>query len=227
MAELALALMLTLARNIPSIDRRIRAGETVTKAEAGAIGIQLTGRTFGIIGGGNIGYTLAKMLSGAFDAKIYLYDPVLTETQAQKWADLLPSSKLVRVDSVDDMMPHIDVLSLHVPLLESTRGIIGEKQLRAMQPHAIVVNTARGGVIDEPALLKALDEKWIAAAGIDAYAIEPPTTANYAELIAHDRVVSLPHIGAASLDVIRITAIAVIDHLRDAFAGNPRDVVLI
>ncbi|EIW72046.1 hypothetical protein M231_07643 [Tremella mesenterica] len=226
-AELALALTMTLARNIPAIDRRIRSGATVDKNAEGAVGIQLTGRTFGIVGGGNIGYTLGKMLYGAFGAQIYLYDPVLSPTMAQKWADLLPSSKLIRVDNVDDMMPHIDVLSLHVPLIESTRGIIGEKQLKAMKPTAIVVNTARGGVVDEAALLKALKEKWISAAGIDAYAIEPPHVDNYSELIAQERVVSLPHIGAASLDVIRITAIAVLDHLKDAFAGNPRDIVTV
>lgn len=189
-AELALALMMTLARNIPAIDRRVRAGHTVDKAAEGAIGIQLTGRTLGIVGGGNIGYTLAKMFHGAFGGKIYLFDPHLSPASAQKWADLLPTSHFQKVEQVDDMLPHIDVLSLHVPLLDSTRDLIGEKQLRAMKNSAILVNTARGGVVDEEALTKALDEGWIAAAGIDAYAIEPPTLAAYPKLVTHDRVLS-------------------------------------
>ncbi|RSH87415.1 hypothetical protein EHS25_003325 [Saitozyma podzolica] len=211
-AELALALMMTLARNIPAIDRRVRAGHTVDKAAEGAIGIQLTGRTLGIVGGGNIGYTLAKMFHGAFGGKIYLFDPYLSPASAQKWADLLPTSHFQKVERVDDMLPHIDVLSLHVPLLDSTRGLIGEKQLRAMKKN-------------EEALTKALDEGWIAAAGIDAYAIEPPTLAAYPNLVTHDRVLSTPHIGAASLDVIRLTAMSVIDHLHEAFSGKPlRDV---
>jgi D-3-phosphoglycerate dehydrogenase len=189
-AELALALTMTLARNIPAIDRRVRAGHTVDKAAEGAIGIQLTGRSLGIVGGGNIGYTLAKMFHGAFGGKIYLFDPYLSPLSAQKWADLLPASHFQKVERVDDMLTHIDVLSLHVPLLDSTRGLIGEKQLRAMKKSAILINTARGGVVDEEALTRVLDEGWIAAAGIDAYAIEPPTLAAYPKLVTHDRVLS-------------------------------------
>ena len=191
MSELALALMLSLARNIPQIDRRIRAGETVNKAEGGAIGMQLRGRRFGIIGGGNIGFALGSMLCAAFAANIYLYDPPLSDIQAQKWADLVPSSKFKRVDKLADMLPHVDFVSLHVPLLDATRNMISDAELRLMQPHAILINTARGGIVNETALLKALDAKWIAAAGVDAYAIEPPTTTHYGRLIAHERVISL------------------------------------
>lgn len=190
MAELALSLMLALSRNIAAIDRRIRSGVQVDKAEEGRVGIQLFGRSFGIIGGGNIGLYLAKMIRGAFDGTIYLYDPVLSDTNLQRWADLVPSTHFHRVQTVKEMLPHIDVLSLHVPLLNSTRDLIGEEELRMMQPHSILINTARGGIVNESALLQALNEGWISAAGIDAYEKEPFALSDYPGLISHDKVIS-------------------------------------
>jgi D-3-phosphoglycerate dehydrogenase len=189
-AELALSLMLALSRNIAAIDRRIRSGVQVSKAQEGSIGMQLHSRSFGIIGGGNIGLYLAKMIRGAFDGEIYLFDPVLSPANAQRWAELVPTAHLHRASHLGEILPHVDVLSLHVPLLPSTRDLIGEAELRSMRPHAILVNTARGGIVNEDALLKALDEGWIAAAGIDAYEREPVVLADYPKLIAHDRVIS-------------------------------------
>lgn len=190
MSELALTLIMALARNVAAIDRKIRSGALVDKASEGAVGMQLGGRAFGIIGGGNIGLALARMLCGAFNAVIYLYDPVLSPEGLQRWADLVPSARFHRVERVQDMLPHIDVLSLHVPLLASTRDLIGEPELRMMQKHALLINTARGGVVNEQALLKALDEGWIAGAGIDAYEKEPFSRDDYPGLIAHERVIS-------------------------------------
>jgi len=185
-----MTLMMALARNVAAIDRRIRNGETVSTSKEGAIGMQLTGRSFGIVGGGNIGLYLAKMLRGAFDASIWLYDPVLSTENAQRWADLVPSTHFHRVETVREMLPHIDVLSLHVPLLASTRDLIGSEELRIMQEHALLINTARGGVVNEAALSEALEKGWIAGAGIDAYEKEPFSAADYPSLIGHDRVIS-------------------------------------
>ncbi|WVR09350.1 hypothetical protein IAU60_006416 [Kwoniella sp. DSM 27419] len=225
-AELALTLSLCLARNVAAIDRRIRSGETVTKADGGSTGFQLSGKTLGLVGGGNIGFELGKMFHGAFGAKIVVYDPHLHPTMVQKWSDLLSSSHFSRVDTLDEMLQVSDVVSIHVPLLDSTRDLIHEAQLRKMKPTALLINTARGGIVNEAALLKALNEGWITGAGIDAWATEPPSTKDNGELIAHPRVLSTPHIGAASLDVITITAFAVLDHLIEAFRGDPlRDVV--
>ncbi|WWC64905.1 uncharacterized protein I303_107519 [Kwoniella dejecticola CBS 10117] len=227
-AELALTLSLCLARDVAQIDRRIRSGETVTKADGGSTGFQLTSKTLGLVGGGNIGYQLGKMFYGAFNAKVIVYDPHLHPSMSQKWAELLPASHFQRVNTLDEMLAASDVVSIHVPLLESTTNLIGEEQLRKMKKTALLINTARGGIVNEDALLKALEEGWIAGAGIDAFSIEPPTSKDFGGLINHPRVISTPHIGAASLDVIRITALAVVDHLVEAFRGDePRDVVTI
>ncbi|WWC95057.1 hypothetical protein V866_001909 [Kwoniella sp. B9012] len=225
-AELALTMSLCLARDVAQIDRRIRSGETVTKAEGGSTGFQLTGKTLGLVGGGNIGYQLGKMFSGAFDAKVVVYDPHLHPSMVQKWSDLLASSHFTRVNTLDEMLEVSDVVSIHVPLLESTKDLIGEDQLKKMKKSALLINTARGGIVNEGALLKALEQGWITGAGIDAFSIEPPTAKDFGKLMAHPRVLSTPHIGAASLDVIRTTALAVVDHLVEAFAGDRlRDVV--
>ncbi|WVW86491.1 hypothetical protein I302_108539 [Kwoniella bestiolae CBS 10118] len=225
-AELALTMSLCLARDVAQIDRRIRSGETVTKAEGGLTGFQLTGKTLGLVGGGNIGYQLGKMFHGAFGAKVVVYDPHLHPSMVQKWSDLLSSSHFTRVGTLGKMLEVSDVVSIHVPLLESTRNLIGEDELRKMKKSALLINTARGGIVNEEALLRALEEGWITGAGIDAFSIEPPTSKDFGRLISHPRVLSTPHIGAASLDVIRITALAVIDHLVEAFRGEQlRDVV--
>ncbi|WWC92010.1 uncharacterized protein L201_006964 [Kwoniella dendrophila CBS 6074] len=225
-AELALTLSLCLARDVASIDRRIRSGEVVSKAEGGLKGFQLSGKTLGLIGGGNIGYQLGKMFYGSFESKIIVYDPHLHPSMIQKWSDLLPSSHFKRVDNLDDLLKESDVVSIHVPLLDSTKDLINEEQLKKMKKSSILINTARGGIVNEDALFKALEKGWITGAGIDAFSIEPPSKENFGKLIDHPRVLSTPHIGAASLDVIRITALAVVEHLVEAFRGDElRDVV--
>ncbi|KAI9637763.1 uncharacterized protein MKK02DRAFT_23280 [Dioszegia hungarica] len=222
-AELALTLALAVARNVPFIDREIRAGKTITKQAGGEGGMQLTGRTLGLIGGGNIGFTLGKMFHGAFGAKIIVYDPHLSPAMESAWTAAIPSYR--RVTSLDDLLPASDVVSVHVPLFDSTRDMIGARELRLMKRSAVLINTARGGIVNEEALAQALDEGVILGAGLDAFSTEPPTLAQFSSLINHPRVVSTPHIGAASLDVISQTAKSVVEHLRDAFAGNIRDEV--
>jgi phosphoglycerate dehydrogenase-like enzyme len=188
-AELALTLALCVARNVPQIDRRIRNGEIVPKVE-GASGLQLSSSTLGLIGGGNIGYQLGKMFYGAFNSKVTIYDPHLPPTVLAKWTNLLPSTHLTIVHNLEDLLKSADVVSIHVPLLDSTRDLIGEKELRSMKSSAVLINTARGGIVNEPALLQALEEGWILGAGIDAYSVEPPTLDDFKGLISHPRVVS-------------------------------------
>jgi phosphoglycerate dehydrogenase-like enzyme len=144
----------------------------------------------GLVGGGNIGYQLGKMFSGAFGSKVIIYDPHLLPHVEKKWNDLLPSTHFRRVDSLEELLKAADVVSIHVPLLESTTDLIDEQQLRCMKPSSVLINTARGGIVNERALLRALSEGWILGAGIDAYAIEPPTLQDYSGLIGHPRVVS-------------------------------------
>lgn len=188
-AELAMALAMSIARQIPLIDRRIRAGETVTKAE-GSNGIQLAGRTLGLIGGGNIGYQLGKMFFGAFDSPIVIYDPFLSPAMSDKWAELIPHSHLTVVSTLEELLRTADVVSLHIPLNDHTCNLIGAKELGYMKPSAILINTARGGIVNEDALVEALDQGMLLGAGLDAFSIEPPTADVFPRLIAHPRVVS-------------------------------------
>lgn len=188
-AELALGLALALSRNIAGIDRMLRAGERVQQT-VGASGFQLSGKTLGLIGGGNIAYQVGRMFYGAFDSRVIVYDPYMSPTMLEKWQQLLPSNKFSLVKTVSEVTTACDVLSVHVPLIPSTTGIIGEEELSNMRKNALVINTARGGVIDETALVKALNEGWIAGAGVDAFSIEPPHLDDFREIISHPRVIS-------------------------------------
>jgi D-3-phosphoglycerate dehydrogenase len=179
---------MSVARNVPYIDRTIRSGVTLTKAEAGAFGFQLTGKTLGLVGGGNIGFALGKMWSGAFGGKVLVFDPYLSAPAEEAWCSAVPTFR--RVTDLDDLLPEIDVLSVHVPLLDSTQGLIGRDQLRRMKKSAVVINTARGGVIDEDALAEALEAGEITGAGLDAWSEEPPTMDKFSRLINNPRVVS-------------------------------------
>lgn len=181
---------MSVARQIPLIDRRIRAGEIVTKAEAGALGIQLVGRTLGLVGGGNIGFRLGKMFHGAFNGKIVIYDPYLTHSMAEVWAEAIPPSHLHRATTLGEMLEASDVISLHVPLLPSTENLISYSELKIMKPNAILVNTARGGIVNEEDLFRALEEGLIMGAGLDAFVYEPPTLSSYPKLVTHPRVIS-------------------------------------
>ena len=180
---------MSVARQIPLIDRRIRNGETVEKAEGGN-GLQLTGRSLGLIGGGNIGFQLGKMFYGAFNSRIFVYDPFLSPAMSERWAELLPRAHFKRVDTLDELLQLADVVSLHIPLTDKTKDLLGAAELRRMKPSAILLNTARGGIVNEDALADALDKGLILGAGLDAYVIEPPTLQSASRLVQHPRVVS-------------------------------------
>jgi D-3-phosphoglycerate dehydrogenase len=183
--------MMTVARNIACIDRRIRAGETVPKSE-GVSGLQLSGRTLGLIGGGNIAQQVGRMFYGAFQGSIIVYDPYLSPSARDSWINMIPQDKITIVDkdNLDGLLSVSDVVSIHVPLLESTRDLLAARELALMKPTAILINSARGGIINEEDLADALDQGLILGAGIDAYEIEPPTLQSAARLIKHPRVVS-------------------------------------
>ncbi|KAL7006245.1 hypothetical protein EMMF5_004131 [Cystobasidiomycetes sp. EMM_F5] len=206
-AEVAMSLTCTVARQLSLIDRRIKAGDTVQKA-IGQRGVLLTGKTLGLIGGGNIGQMYAKMMQGAFACNILVYDPYLP---LEPWKAI----RHTRVLSLEEMLPACDIISVHVPLLDSTRGLISAKEFRSMRPTAIVINTARGGIIDENDLLEALEVGTIAGAGIDAWEVEPPTIEHYGRRLASDRLVASPHIGAAPEEIRDHTCKVMCDYMME------------
>ncbi|KAE8154058.1 D-isomer specific 2-hydroxyacid dehydrogenase [Aspergillus avenaceus] len=188
-AELSMALTLTLTRRVSEIDHAVRSGATVLRNKV--LSTSMFGKTVGVIGMGNIGKIVAQKWIGAFDCTIVAFDPFVS---ADAWNDV----PHVRAEALDDLLCVADVVTLHVPLLASTRGLIGERELGVMKDSAVLVNCARGGVVDELALLKALNENRIGGAALDTMEIEPPTLDVHGDFLKHDNVILTPHIGGST-----------------------------
>lgn len=195
-AEHAVALMLATLRRVPELHRGMTRGEGFAERERMVFG-DLWEATVGLVGFGNIGRATGAICKGGFRANLIAYDPTLDEATiaahgARKVADL------------DALLAQADIVSLHLPLNPQTRHMIGAAQLATMQPHAIIVNTSRGGIIDETALAEALRGNRIYGAGIDVLETEPPGPDN--PLFGLDHIVLSPHIGGATLAARRRTA---------------------
>jgi len=179
-AELALGLMLALARQIPEAVEAVHQGKFPRYS-----GISIEGKTIGILGLGAIGKQLARRLSG-FDCKIVAYDPFADAAFAK--------DNHIELASMDEVIGQADFVSLHLPLLPETRGIVNEAFLNKMKRGSFLINTSRGEAINEDALLKVLQSGHLKGAGLDAFAVEPPDPKN--PLLALPQVVATPHLGA-------------------------------
>lgn len=205
-AELVLTLTTSLAREIRPISLRLAAGETLPKEKCS--GLVLYRCTIGIVGMGNIGRTVAKIFQGAFESKVIAYDPYMADNA---WRDI----EHERTDSLKDLLRHSDVVTLHIPLTAETKDLISHNELALMKPTSIIINTARGGIINERALDKALENRLIWGAGLDCHEEEPPTKKRYEMLWKHPNVLSTPHVGAATAQTQIDTAVAAVHRLRD------------
>ncbi|CZR69966.1 related to SER3-3-phosphoglycerate dehydrogenase [Phialocephala subalpina] len=210
-AELCMALTLSLSRRICEIDRAVRRGETVIRSQV--LGMSMYQKTVGVIGMGNIGKVTAQKWIGAFDCRILGYDPVAPK---DAWSDL----KHKRVENLGELLEQADMVTLHVPLLPSTRGMIGKRELKIMKETCILVNCARGGVVDEGALLVALKEKRIWGAVLDAMEVEPPTLVAYPELLKLDNVIMTPHVGASTVENQSRSGTVVVETLLKVLSGE-------
>jgi lactate dehydrogenase-like 2-hydroxyacid dehydrogenase len=188
-AELALTLMLAAARRIAECDRKVRLDDGLKWGVMENLGQSLVGKTLGIVGMGRIGQALARRaLACGMHIVYYNRHRLAPELEANYQA--------VRLD-LDELIATCDVLSLNTPLTDETRHLIDSRRLQSMKRTAIIVNTARGAVIDEAALVEALQKKHIAAAGLDVYEFEPQITP---ALLTMDNVVLAPHNGTATVD---------------------------
>lgn len=201
-AELTLALLLAVARSIPAADRSMKAGEWDRKRFNG---IELHGKTLGLIGAGRIGGEVARRAK-AFGMRVIAFDPFLTEERARE-LDLQRTQ-------LDAVLECADVITLHVPLTDATRGLIGDAQLARMRKGAILVNASRGGVVDEAALLRAVDSGQLRGAGLDVFAEEPLPA--QAALRSSDRIVLTPHLGASTAEAQENVALEIAEAVRDA-----------
>jgi len=201
-AEFAFALMLALVRRIPQADASLKAGKWERNRFRGA---ELHGKTLGLIGAGRIGSEVAKR-ARAFGMQVVVHDPYLSPERAGEMG--------VELVALAALLQSADVVSIHTPLTDETRGLIGSDQLRLMKPTAYLINAARGGVVDEVALAAALEEKKLAGAALDVFE-EEPVSADH-PLLKLDNVVAVAHLGAATQEAQTHSGIEICEAVRDA-----------
>lgn len=205
-AEHAFSLIMALARNIPQAHSSMKAGKWERSKFQG---VELYGKTLGVIGLGRIGSTVAKFAQG-FGMAIKAYDPFLSAEMAAK--------RGIAVCTFEDLIKNSDFITIHVPKTTETSGMIGEKEISMMKKTVRLVNCARGGIIDEAALAKALEAKRIAGAALDVYDEEPPKSDLV--LMKFDSCVLTPHLGASTAEAQVNVAIEVAYSVRDALLGK-------
>ncbi|MDB5035097.1 MAG: serA [Chlorobi bacterium] len=204
--EHTVAMLLSLLRKIPSANASLRSGAWDRKSFTGT---ELMGKRVGILGLGRIGREVARRLQ-SFDTVVTGFDPVLS-SDAVRDLGIEPAT-------FDEMMAASDIITIHVPLLPETRGMIGEKEMARMRDGIFLVNCARGGIIDEAALLAALESGKVAGAAIDVFEPEPPQLPN--PLISHPRVVATPHIAASTEEAQQRVALDIAVQIADLFEGK-------
>ena len=204
-AELAVALMLAAARNIAPANAALKDGEWKRSKYTG---IELYEKTVGIVGLGRIGVLVAQRLS-AFGMKVIAYDPYVQAGRAAQMG--------IKLVTLDELLEESDFVSVHLPKTPETLGMIGEEQLAKVKPSVVLVNAARGGIVDEQALYNAVKEGRIAAAGLDVFASEPCTDS---PLFEFENVVATPHLGASTDEAQEKAGIAVAKSVRLALSGE-------
>ena len=204
-AELAFALLLAAARRVAEADRSVREGRWDRKALRGR---QLQGNTLGVIGAGRIGTEVARR-AHAFGMRILAYDPYLS---AERAAD----ERIERVE-LDELLERADFVTVHVPLTEQTRGMIGVAEIGRMKPASILINAARGGIVDEQALAVALEQRKLGGAALDVYETEPLPGEH--PLRGVPNLVMTPHLGAATMEAQREVALEIAKRVRDALVA--------
>ena len=205
-AEHAMALLLAQARNVPQADAGLRAGAWErSKWE----GIELAGKTIGLIGLGRVG-TLVAARAAAFAMRVIAYDPYVSADRAKEMGvDVMPTLEALLVQA--------DVVSIHLPRTSDTEGLLGERELSLMKAGARLVNTSRGGIVDEEALAKAIESGHIGGAAIDVFAVEPTTDS---PLFGQERVVVTPHLGASTIEAQDKAGTTVAEMVRLALRGE-------
>ena len=203
-AELTICMMLSLLRNIPQVDARCRAGKT----KDGLVGCELKGKTVGIVGTGAIGMTVAK-LCHAFGCKIVAYNGFSHKE----------NSDLITYLPLKEMLEVSDIVTLHCPLTEKSKKLINKETLSFMKKSAVLINAARGGVVDAEALADSLNNGKISGAGIDVFETEPPLDINHPLLKTPNTIVT-PHIAFATKESMEKRAEIVFENLNQFLAGN-------
>jgi D-3-phosphoglycerate dehydrogenase len=205
-AELTLGLMLAMAREIPRADAGMKGGEWLKK-ELG--GMELYGKTLGILGMGRIGAEVGKR-AAAFGMSVLGYDPLIPAEEIKR--------RGAKPVSLDDLYARSDFISLHLPLTDETRSMVAEQAFGSMKRGVRILCAARGGIIDESALLAALESGQVAGAALDVFASEPPGAS---ELVRHPKVIATPHVGAQTAEAQSRAAENIANEVLAALNGEP------
>ncbi len=206
-SELVFGMALNLYRYITECNEAVRK----EKDKTGLIGMELAGKKFGVIGMGAIGTRTAE-LAKAFGCQVYGYNRSPRQIDGVTMTDM------------KTLLSECDIVSLHVPLTEETRGLIGEEKLSWMKPEAVLINTARGPVVDSAALAKALNENRIAGAAVDVFEMEPPVPADH-PLLRAKNVTATPHVAFATREALYKRAGIVFENVIKFLEGNPQNVM--
>jgi len=209
-AELAVAHMLSLYRHVPTMNSMLKNGQWERKAFIDR-SFMISGKTVGLMGCGNIGRLVAKKVQ-AFGAKVIYYDVFRLPEEAERELGLTFASQ-------DELLANADIVSLHMPANDSTKGMVDLAFLRRMKPSAILINTARGAIVNEADLIRALQEGIIAGAGLDSYEQEPIAPDN--PLLKLENVVLTPHVGGNTLDVGNAMVERILDNIRRVESDEP------
>lgn len=206
-ADLVFGMIIALYRNIIPCDEAVRKEGT----KDGLVGFELEGKKFGVIGTGAIGLRVAK-IAQAFGCEVYAYSRTAKEVEGVTYVNL------------NTLLSTCDIISLHTPLNDSTKGLIGKDQLALMKKNAILINTARGPVVDSEALADALNSGAIAGAGIDVFETEPPVKKEH-PLLNAKHVVATPHVAFATKEALVKRAVIVFDNVKKWLEGTPQNVM--
>lgn len=204
-AEHTMAFMLALARNLPSADRALRGG---VWPEAKSRGVELLGKTLGIVGLGRVGSAVA-VRAASFGMRVLAYDPYIADERFRHYG-------AEKMESLDELVAASDYVSLHTPKTDETCGMIGERELAAMRDGVRIINCARGGIVDESALVQALESGKVAAAGVDVFEGEPVTAH---PLFGFEQVLVTPHLGGSTEEAQSRVGQTVAEQVVEALAG--------
>ncbi|QRM56514.1 D-glycerate dehydrogenase [Sinorhizobium sp. BG8] len=214
-ADLAVTLLLSVARRAGEGERQLRAGEWKGWCPTHMIGTKVTGKTLGIVGFGRIGKAMAKRCHFGFDMDVVFYNRSrIDPSEAARYGAR-------QLDTIEDVMATADFVSLHCPGGEENRNLINAERLALMKPSAFLINTARGDVVDETALISALRSETIRGAGLDVYAGEPNVPAALRQM---ENVAILPHLGSATEETRTAMGMRVVENITAYFEGRePQD----
>ncbi len=206
-AEHAISFMLALIKKLPFMMEHLRKGGWRSRTKT--VTNELLGKTVGIIGLGAIGSKVADKLK-SFDVKALAYDPYVSEEQAKE-----VGAEMVNLDT---LLAESDIVTVHATLTESTRGLIGEEELKRMKKTAFLINTSRGPLVEENALYKALTSRWISGAALDVFSREPPSMDN--PLLKLDNVIVSPHIAAWTEESLKRQAVMATEEVVEFLKGK-------